>query len=395
MDKQKKKLMWTILIVAIIQMPGLALTPGINQIRTTAFPGYSLSAVQTAISITSLAQPIAALAAAVLVNRRIVSKKGVITFGLILLAADGLLAIFMHTQFWHLITLSLVLGCSTGCFVSNMFGLIFDNYDPVERQLVAGYQTSFINAGGIMMSLLGGLLARYMWYGGYLVLFVGIPAAALVSITVTKQMVPAVKRENKKALSRLNPIIYYYVAINILFMMCYSACGSNLSTHIAGIGDTSTAGVAFAFQMLGGVISGIFYGRLSKKIGDFSIPIALCAVFIGFIILSLFPTSLILIFVAVFIVGLALSIVVPRCIVMVSIYADDPSTAATATALVATFGPSMGTFLSPIIITNLTTALFGESTSARYAFLGCFVLLFAAAIALITMHRNKKAVSAA
>ena len=394
MDNKQKKLMWAILIVGIIQMPGLALTPGINQIKTTAFSGYSLGAIQTALSVTSLMQPIAALVAAALVNRRTVTKKGVIIFGLCLLSVDGLLAIIFHTQFWHLIMLSLILGISTGCFMSNMFGLLFDNFEPVQRQLVAGYQTSMINVGGIMMSLLGGLLATYMWYGGYLVLFVGLPAAVLIVFTVPNYKVADVKREKKKVLGSIHPMVYYYTVINILFMMCYSVCGANLSTHIADIGDSSVAGIAVAFQMSGGVVSGLFFGKLSNKIGDYSIVIALCAIFAGYIMLSLFPTMLVLIFIAVFIVGMALSIVVPRCIVMVSMFADDPSTAATATALVSTFGPSMGAFMSPIVITNLTTALFGESTGARYVFVGFLVLAFAVIIALLTMRRNKREASA-
>ena len=33
MDGKKKFLMWTILLIAMVQMPSLALTPGINQIQ--------------------------------------------------------------------------------------------------------------------------------------------------------------------------------------------------------------------------------------------------------------------------------------------------------------------------------------------------------------------------
>jgi len=398
--------MWTILIIAFIQMPGLALTPGINQIRTTAFPSLSLGLVQTALASASLTQPLAAFGSAMLINRRIVTKKAVLVFCLCLLAANGALALLFNTEFWHLFMLSVVLGISTGCLISNMFGLLFDNFDPAERQWIAGYQSAVINAGGIVMSLVGGLLATFMWYGGYLVLFVGLPAAALVMYTVPNYKVPAADSGSSPAANRgnspaadsragkpsrkLNPKIYYYCVIAGLFMMTYSVCGANLSTHIAGIGDSATAGIAIAFMMGGGVVSGILFDKLSKKAGDYSISFAFTTIFIGYMMLSFSAASLVLVFISVFIVGMSLSIMLPRCIFMVSTLADDPSTSQTATALVSTVAPSTGAFISPIIITNLTTALFGESTSARYRFVSILVLAFALIVAFLTMRGKEK-----
>jgi MFS family permease len=390
LDRQKKKLVWAILTIALIQMPMLALMPGINQISTTAFAAYSLGSVQTALALSSLAQPIAALGAAMLINRGIVTKKSVIMVGLCLLAATGLMALVFNTEFWHLIMLSITLGIATGFYISNMFGLMFDNFEPKERQIIAGHQSAVINAGGIAMSLLGGLLATVIWYGGFLMLLIGLPAAALVLFTVPSYRTPALERGKEKASGKLNPRIYYYSTVALLFMMAYSVCGGNLSTHIAEIGDSATAGVAIAFLMGGGVVSGLFFDKLSKKAGDYSMSLAFGAVFVGYMLLSLFPSSLVITFAAVFIVGLSLSIMLPRCIFMVSTLADNPSTSATATALVTIVAPSTGGFLSPIVYTNITTVLFGESTAARYRFVGFVVLAFAIVIALLTLRGKKK-----
>lgn len=405
--------MLTILFIAFIQMPALALTPGINQIKTTAFSSYSLGAIQTALAVPGLIQPIAAFSAAILINRLLVTKKTVIIVGLGLLAATGFTALIAHSEFWHLVLLSFMLGVSTGLFISNVFGLIFDVFEPAQRQVVMGWQTSVINAGGIMMSLAGGLLATYMWYGGYIMLLVGLPAAFLVAFTVPKVIRPPAPSAGggediegaaagsagaaaaseaaakPRRAARLNPGIYYYCAAACIFMMTYSVCGSNLSTHIAGIGNTTTAGIAVAFQMGGGVVSGLFFEKLSKKTGDFSLSFALAAVFAGFFMLSLFPASLVMVFVSVFLVGMALSIMMPRCIFMVSTLSAGGASTATATALVTTVAPSVGVFLSPVIFTNVTTALFGESTSARYSFVGFVVLAFAALNAVVTAARKR------
>jgi len=390
-DKQKKKIKWAILIVAFIQMPGLALAPAINQMRTTAFPGMSLGIIQTALALASFAQPLAAVGTALLVNRRIITKKMVIIFGLCLYAINGVLATQFNTEFAHLVMLSVVLGIGTGCVHPNMFGLLFDNFETKERQIITGYQSSILNSGVITLSLVGGWLATFMWYGGYFLLLIGLPAAVLVFFTVPNYWSPAADRSEKKPSGRLNPKIIYYSVVAMMFMMIYTVCGQNLSTHIQDIGNSATAGIGIAFLMGGGVVSGFLFDKICKKTGDYSISFALCAVFVGYLMLSFFQGSLTLVFIALAIVGTSLSIALPRCIFMVSTLATDRSASQTATALVSTVAPAIGSFLSPVIFTNITTALFGDSTSARYMFVGVVVIVFAVIVAAITFLSGRRA----
>ena len=400
LDKNKKLLMWTILIIALVQMPGLALTPAINLIQTSAFPDKTLAQVQTALAWANLVSPLMSIVAMVFINRGIFTKKGVVVAGLLLLSLTGALAAFLHTEFWNLILLSVVLGMSTGLFMTNAFGLLFDNFADRERQTIAGYQTSCINLGGISMGLLGGVLATAMWYGGYLILLVGLPVAVLAYFTVPHYKSPSVGQQSGTAVkSALNPKIFYYAALAFLFMMIYGVGGANISTHIKnnipGVNDSAMAGIAVAIQMGGGVASGLFFGRLSEKLKDYILVIACAAVFVGFGLLSLFAASLAVIFVGVFIAGLSLSLMLPRCIFAVSTLVDK-STSATATVIVSSIAPSLGGLLSPIVITNLTTAVCRALavepalfTNYRYGFVAVTVLVFAAVIALITLRRKK------
>lgn len=393
MDKQKKKLMWAIYIVALIEMPGFALTPGINQMKTTAFPEMSLALIQTGLALASLAQPVTAFCTALLVNRRIATKKMVILFGLCLLAADAVLALYLNSQFWHFILLNIVMGVMIGCVHPNMFGLMFDNFEPHERQAIAGYQSAIINGAGIAMGVIGGLLATLMWYGGYLVFFAGLPVAVIVFFTVPNYWAPVADRSVKKTSARINPKIFYYCAVTLIFMMVYTACASNLSTHIQGIGNSATAGIGTAFLMGGGVVAGLLFNKLSKKFDDYAISISLCIVFIGYIVLSLSQHSLPLVFASVFLVGTSLSFVMPHCIFKVSTLATDKSNSQMAAALITTVTPATGSFLSPVIFTNITTALFGESTVARYQFIGAVVIVFAAVVAVVTFVSGRKQVA--
>ncbi len=405
LDKKKTLLMWTILLIALIQMPGLALTPAINMIQTQVFPKRSLAEVQTAMAWTNLVSPVMSVVAAVFINKRIFTKKGVVIAGLLLLSLTGLLANFFNTQFWNLSMLSIILGMATGLFMTNAFGLLFDNFGDQERQVIAGYQTSCINLGGIVMSLLGGVLATEMWYGGYLILLIGLPIAVFAYFTVPHYASPAAEetgdRKRRTLIELLinvihyiknNMRIFYYSALAFLFMIFYYVGGNNISAHIQqnipDVNDAAMAGIAVAVQMGGGVVSGLFFSRLSEKYKDMVLVLACALMFFGTMILSIFASSLVTIFIGAFISGMSLSLMLPRCIFAVSTLVDK-STSATATVIVSSVAPSLGGLFSPQVFTRLESAIFGDATATRYIVASCAVLIFGLIIAAVTLRRRR------
>ncbi|MCF0121480.1 MAG: MFS transporter [Oscillospiraceae bacterium] len=390
MVKNKKLLTLTVMAIALIQMPTLALNPAIQQIQANVFPAYTLAQVQTAMSLSSFVSPCMAIVSAIIVNNRLVTKRNVLATGLFTLAFTGILALLLHTEFWHLIVLSVVLGCASGLFLSNAFGLIFDYFEANEREAVAGYQTSCVNIGGILMGIVGGVLAKAMWYGGYLVLLLGLPVGILVLISVPNRKVPEKKKTGEKrgVFAGITPRVFYYSITVMFFMMVYTVCGSNLSTHIKDFGDSVAAGFATSCGMVGGVVSGIVFGKVSQKFKDWTQVIATMCIVIGLTILS-FAKTMPLVYVGVFINGLALSLMMPRCIFCVSTLVDE-STSATATTMVSSVCPSLGGFLSPVVFTNLTVALGGNSTVFRYRFVACVVLAFAIFLAIMAVIQTKK-----
>ncbi len=382
-------LMWTILIIALVQMPVLALTPAIHLIQTNAFPDRSLAEVQTVMGLANLVAPLTSIFVALLINCGRATKKGAVVVGLIFLSLTGLFAVFQHTMFWNFIALSIFLGLSMGCFMTNAFGLMFDNFDDKFRQTVAGYQTSAINLGGIIFSLAGGVLATVMWYGGYLMLLLGLPIAILALITVPNYKSPSARVSgNYTDKSGLNPRIFYYAVTVFLFMMLYNVCSANISTHIAKLGNSATSGILVAVQMGGGVVSGLFFGRMSERIKDMVMVVACAALFVGYLLIGVFASSLAVITLGVFIAGMSLSLMLPRCVYAVSTLVDT-SNSATATVIITSVAPSAGSFLSPIVFTNLTVALAGDSTVFRYLFVAGIALVLGIVITLITLRGVK------
>ncbi|NLT14983.1 MAG: MFS transporter [Clostridiales bacterium] len=393
--KNKKLLIITILCIALVQMPILALMPGIERMAQV-FPGHTLSEIQTAVSLSNLVSMLSALLSAFLITKGAVSKKTAVIIGLSLPVFIGLAALFMHTAFWHVIAFSIVLGMAIGFFIPTTMSIMFDAFNDEERQKVAGLQTSFINIGGILMSAVGGFLANLIWYGGYLAFLLMAPIILLATVALPgKGVKKAEKPVEKPEKTKLPAEIFYYAAFIFLFMMIYNVCSSNLSTHLAdnGLGDAATAGLASAVLMAGGVASGLVFSRLSSKFGDYLIFFAFLAIFIGFTVLNIGHMSLMAAFIGVFIVGSSLSLIIPQCLFSVS-RCVDPTSSSAATTLVCCLAPGAGGFLSPVVFTNLTMALAGPSTNFRFQFVGVLALAAGIVAALLTLRSEKRAAAA-
>lgn len=388
----KKLLKITILCIALVQMPFLALMPAIERM-TGVFLDHTLSEIQTALSLPNLISMFSALLSAYLITRGIISKKAAVIAGLSMSIFIGVAVIFLHTAFWHVLAFSVVLGLSIGFFIPTTMSIVFDSFNDGERQKVAGQQTSFINIGGIIMSVAGGLLASLIWYGSYLAFLLMLPVVILAAVTLPgKKDLGVNAAEQAVTKSKLPSDVFYYAILIFLFMMIYNVCNSNLSTHFAGngIGDAATAGLASAVMMAGGVASGLIFSRFSTKFGDYVIFFAFLAIFIGFTVLNIGRASLPVAFIGVFIVGSSLSMIIPQCMFSIS-KCVDPTNSSAATTLACCLAPGAGGFLSPVVFTNLTTVLAGPSTNFRFQFVGIVALAVGIVIALHTMRLEKRA----
>ena len=386
--------MWSILLIAMVQMPSLALTPGIHQIHQV-FSEHPLSTIQTVMNLPNFISPFVTISASILIGKGLLSKKSIIVTGLFLVALTGVLSLFANTQFWHLVLLSCVLGLGLSGYISNASSLIIDNFTVAERQRISGFQTSFINSGGILMSLCGGLLATIAWYGGYLMLLLALPVAVVAILAIPHVKLAAggtKKQETDTADERihLHTDILLYGILIFVFMAVYNVVGSNLSTHLAsqGLGNSSISGYITAIRMFGGVICGLVFSRLSRKLGDFTTVLAFLVVFFDMTMLSI-AKNIVTVIIGEIIGGMGLSLMLPQCLFSVSKVVNRQSSAV-ATSITSCIAPSFGSFFSPIIFTNLTTALYGESTVLRYRFVSFICLAFAVIVAVIFTIRKRR-----
>jgi MFS family permease len=392
--KSKRLLMWTLFLIFIMQMPHFGLSSAIDTIQKRVFTEQSLSAVQTVISLPNLLSVVAGILASVLISLGITTKKNLTIIGIIIIGVTGIVALLLHTQFWQLILFSVLIGLGLGFFIPTSQSIMMDSFDEKERQVVSGLQFSFINFGGILMSVAGGLLATLFWYGGYITLLVMLPVAVLALFALPqdkKQTRKIGDVKNKTNRTKLPPEVFYYSVTLFLFTLMFNVTMSNMSTHLEAnhLGNAGTAGTVIATTMAGGVFSGIFFNKLSSRLRDYMIPVSFALLFIGFTMLNVFSASLPLIFIAVFLIGTSSSLCLPQCIFATSNIVD-PTNSALAATFLSCVAPGSGGFLSPVVFTNITEALVPDATGFRYQFVGTTALVVAVVYFFSTLGREKR-----
>ncbi len=388
-SKQKRSLALTLILIALIQMPTSAILPAVNKIYTDVFSDHTLSSIQTSMLLTGIMSPVSSLLMAFLIRRGVIGKRAVVSFGLFLLGAVGVLAMLLNRHFWCLALLSALMGCAAGCYVSTATSVLVDCFEGDECRRIAGIQAIFLGIGGAALSVSCGALADRLWYGGYIVLMIAIPIGVLALFTVPGGRLKTGGDRAPRA--KFNFDVLYYALAVFLLLFIFTVATGNISVHFdnAGIRNFSTAaGFAVAVQMLGSAAFGFCFRPLSARFGDMLIPAAFVFCAIGLTIINLCDFSLILMYVGIAINGMSMSMLNPQCVMSVS-KRVDPSSSAIAGALLHSVAPGLGSFVSPVIITNLTFALAGSSTKFRYQFTAFVALAFAAIFFFCNLRRAK------
>ena len=394
MSKQKKMLMWLVILTGMFQMPSIAISAAVHTMSEVIFH-VDLVKVQSSLSATGIVSPIVSFISAFLIRRDIVTKRGVVIFGLGALGVTGIIAafLFQYEKFWTVAALSVAIGISTGCYVSTAISLVIDGFSVEDRRKINGLHSVFVGIGGILISTAGGLLVNYVWYAGYLILMIGIPMCIFSVIAIPKTEKKAKAADGTvKVKSKLDKDVLFYIAIIFVFMFLYNVGSSNMSTHLGNSGIENyamIAGFVTAAQMAGTMVMSMFFSKLSEKLGDMVLVLAFSAIFVGFTIINVFHSSVVMIFVGIFLMGTSMPCLGPQCLLSISKRVDD-STSATASSLANGVAPGLGSFRSPIIITNFTVWVAGNNTNFRYQFvaflaLGCAVLIF-----FLNKYRDKK-----
>ncbi len=175
---QSKKLIATILSISLLTvMAGAAVAPALGVIQEH-FAGYSNVLIQLIVSMPALFIIVTNLLFAPLC--KIFRTRTLALIGLSMYTVFGAGA-FLADNIWVVLAMRALLGVSVGMIMPLSTGLLA-YYFPPERQASLMGLSAFMNQmGGVVATLLSGLLSNISWNYSFLVYLLGIVAVVLVA----------------------------------------------------------------------------------------------------------------------------------------------------------------------------------------------------------------------
>lgn len=351
------------------------------------FPDAAVTEIQYLMTFPNLIMVGASVLAARLAVR--ISKRALAAAGLILAAAAGIFAFCFHSNLLILYVWAGMLGMGAGIVVPMANSLISDYFEGSERDAMLGYQTGAANAGSMVMTYVGGVLAAAAWYMDYLVYLLALPGLLLTLLFVPKKNI---KEENSTGKAKVKITLgkkdLGFCVVAAFYMLLFYLGPTNIALLLREkqIGDTMTAGTASALILLGGVTMGMCFGKLAEKIGRHTITLGFFFLSAGCLMICL-REQLLFIYLGCVLIGTSNPLIMPQC--MGGVVNEDKQRSTMMMSIVFAVA-NLGTFFAPGLTAVARTVMGTDTAASRFAFAwivtGCLTVLSA-----VMVQRNKTA----
>ncbi len=395
MKLTNKTLSITLLSVSIFQMSMVALAP-ILAALATAFPSAPQLAVQMAGSFLCLIMVLFALLANAI--SAAIGRRRMILTAMALMIAAAVGGTVLHSTLLLVYLWTTLVGASVGLFVPAVFSMMMDMYDDEGRTTVTSLQSMMVGVGGVVLSLLTGVLASKHWNNAFLAFLLAIPPLILSLRNIPSEedilkSLPANKlpaSETATAGYKDVPGFVWLAALQtFLFAILYFVFSTNISLYMAekAYSSTSLMGAVTSVFMLGTCVSSLLLKAALGRFGRFTPAFATGLLALSYLVLRM-TGALPLIFAAAFVGGSTLGFVFPFFVVTVGARVDA-SLSILASSLIISVAPNFGSFLSPLVITPLTGLFGGQTVGARFLLGAILAVLLAIGMILLSGSRKK------
>lgn len=388
-----------ILTMSVIQMATNACSAILADLGAS-FPEASVSTVQYLMTFPNLMVVIVSFFISSITKR--ISKRTAAAFGLLLACLAGILSWQFHGSLILLYVWAGMLGVGIGIVIPTAASLISDYFSGEEKDSLMGLQTAAANAGSMVMTALGGVLASWDWSLNYLVYLLGAPGLILTLLFVPSKNISsgdgrgAEKNANShegeyKKILGIEAFAWKYFVIAALFMLLFYIGPTNVSMLVAEreLGSAASAGMAATLLLLGGFLMGLVFGKLAAKIGENTIPLGFMVLFVGFGMVYLIP-NMAAVYIAFFIVGTGNSLVLPQCMGRMAIKDKARSTFLISAVFAVA---NLGTFLAPAL-TAVAQLVTGNDLAASRFLIACILALALAVGTKLMTGRGKQTAKA-
>ena len=363
MSVVNKKLTDTILSMSLLTvMAGAAIAPALGVIKAHISDAPELL-VQFIVSIPALFIIITNLF--FLNISRHYGTRAIALFGLVLYVLAGA-GCFLASDIYVLLVLRALLGVSVGLVMPLSTGLLAYYYPPEQQAHLMGLSAAMNQMGGVVATLLAGLLSAIGWRWAFLVYLLGLIAVVMVAIYLPDDHLGSA---NKRGIPfQPRQLLKFHPSVNgmLLLMMIFFIYPTNFAITAeeqAGLSLKATTLLMVGLDLFAFFV-GLVFGQLMNIFREPVKYFAPVFFLIGYILFASAHSVLPLLVGSVF-TGFANGVGVPYLNTIASIKGGHNSATTVMPLLSAAL--YLGQFLSPIVVTPLSRLIFGDNDVA-----GCY-----------------------
>ena len=357
-------LTWAILSISLLTvMAGAAVAPALGAVKEH-FAGCSPMTVQLVVSLPALFIIVTTFLFRPLC--RLLPSRTLALAGLALYVAAGAGA-FFATGIAALLALRALLGVSVGMVMPLSTGLLSYYFPPERQSRLMGLSAAMNQLGGVVATLLAGVLAAVQWNYAFLVYLAGVLAMVLVAVWLpNERLATQGSRLEVRTLLRFHPSVTAMLFIMLLFFVYPTNFA--LTARAAGLAPLPTTLIMVGLDVVAFFV-GLAFGWLMRHAMRWMKYLPPLLFLAGYAVLAWVPgvggmlagSAL---------VGLANGVGVPYVNTIASIKAGRDAAVTVMPLLSAAL--YLGQFLSPLVVTPLATAC----GSTPYAVAAAVALLY-------------------
>ena len=350
-----KKVTATILSMSLLTvMAGAAIAPALGIIKTH-FSDASAMLVQFIVSIPALLIIVTNLF--FLPLSRILRTRAIATTGLLLYVVAGAGCFFVD-DICVLLLLRAILGISVGLIMPLSTGLLAYYFPPEEQARLMGLSAAMNQMGGVVATLLAGLLATIEWNYAFLVYLLGLIALVMVWLWLPDEQLGSANKRGVPFQARQLLKFHPSVIGMLLLMMIFFIFPTNfavVATRQLGLRTELITLIMVGLDVVAFFVGMVFGGvmnRFRQSVKYFA-PIFFLLGYAAYLV-----PDILMVVLGSACIGVANGVGVPYLNTIASIKGGKNSATTVMPLLSAAL--YLGQFVSPIIVTPASHVLFGS-----------------------------------
>ena len=264
-------------------MAGAAVAPALNVIRDH-FADTDQALIQMVISMPALFIFLTNMIFPKLCS--LFRAKELTLAGLVIYVIGGCAA-GLFNNIWLVLIFRALVGVGVGIIMPMSTGLLSFYYTRDKQDKLMGYSSAMNQMGGVIATLVSGLLANISWRASFLVYLMGLPCIILCLMFLPNEKISAAKGESKKGVFRE---YWPFVISMFLLMFTFFVYPSNFAIETAkeGIVPMKYVAIIMAGMDLVAFAGGLAYVHIRKHAGMMTRFVSPLLFLIGYLLLQIF-----------------------------------------------------------------------------------------------------------